>query len=175
MTRPVLHTERLVLHPPAARHLPVYLDWYAEDRGATGRYAGPLPPQAAWNELAKDIGHWELRGFGMWIVERRADGVLLGGTGLYLPEGWPSHELTWWLLPAARGTGIATEASRAVIAHAYDSLGWQAVETHMQDTNAPARRLAERLGGRVTRRQTFPDGIARDVFRLPHPDMEPAS
>ena len=37
----------------------------------------------------------------------------------------------------------------------------------MRDENRAARRLAERLGGKVVRRETFPDGVPRDVFRLP--------
>ena len=48
-------------------------------------------------------------------------------------------------------------------------IGWPVVETHMRDENTPARRLATRLGGTVTRRETFPDGVTRDVFALPRP------
>ena len=77
-------------------------------------------------------------------------------------------------MPEARGTGFATEASQAVIAWAYDTLGWQVVETHMRDDNLPARALAERLGGQKITRETFPDGVARDVFALPHPDRAAA-
>ncbi len=119
--------------------------------------------------LAADIGHWHLLGFGMWVIERRSDGAPIGGCGLYHPEGWPSHELTWWLLEDQRGAGYATEASRAAIVFGYDTLGWPSVETHMRDENLAARRLVERLGGEVVRRETFPDAVTRDVFRLPHP------
>ena len=98
----------------------------------------------------------------------------VGGAGLAHPADWPRHELTWWLMPGARGTGFATEASRAVLTWAYDTLGWPVVETHMRDENLPARRLAERLGGKRIARETFPDGVARDVFALPHPERQAA-
>ena len=52
------------------------------------------------------------------------------------------------------------------IAH-WDTLGWPRIETHMRDENLPARNLALRLGGILDRRDTFPDGVARDVFVLP--------
>ena len=71
------------------------------------------------------------------------------------------------MLPGARGAGLATEASRAAIAFAYDVLAWDLVETHMDDRNDAARRLALRLGGQVIARETFPDGRTRDVFALP--------
>lgn len=37
----------------------------------------------------------------------------------------------------------------------------------MDDGNEPARRLAERLDGRVIAREAFPDGVARNVYALP--------
>jgi hypothetical protein len=48
-------------------------------------------------------------------------------------------------------------------------LGWDQVETHMNDANTPARALVSRLGGVVIARHPFPDGLARDVFALPRP------
>lgn len=166
MTAPPLATARLTLRPPSAADFPLYRAFY-EDADGSAFYGGPLRADLAWRRLAQDVGHWALRGFGMWTLVRREDGAALGGCGLFHPEGWPSHELTWWLLPAHRGAGYAAEASRAVIAFGYRQLGWPTVETHMRDENLPARRLAERLGGVVDRRDLFPDGVERDVFRLP--------
>lgn len=167
MTLPELTTDRLTLCPPAARHFPAYRRFHATSQGPSARYGGPKTEREVWNLLAADIGHWHLRGFGMWVIERRADAEVMGGCGLYHPEGWPRHELTWWLLPEMRGQGLATEASAAVIDFGYRVLGWGSVETHMRDENLPARRLAERLGGELIGRETFPDGVTRDVFRLP--------
>lgn len=50
----------------------------------------------------------------------------------------------------------------------YDTLGWSLVETHMNDENEPARRLAEKLGGEVIARERFPDGLVRNVYALPN-------
>lgn len=171
MSAPSLRTERLSLDPPGSADFDLYRDFYADADGA-GNYGGPRRPDQAWRRLAEDVGRWALRGFGMWTLRRREDGEAVGGCGLFHPEGWPSHELTWWLQPRWRGAGYAAEASRAAIEFGYGALGWPSVETHMRDENAPARRLAERLGGEVVRRETFPDGVARDVFRLPRPDCE---
>ena len=133
-----------------------------------GSYRGGRSEAEVAARLERDISHWAVKGFGMWMLRMKGAPDVLGGAGLSHPDDWPSHELTWWLMPKARGTGIATEATRRIIDWAYDTLGWPVVETHMRDENAPARRLAERLGGKIIRRDRFPDGVARDVFALPN-------
>ena len=39
----------------------------------------------------------------------------------------------------------------------------------MNDENAAARALAEKLGGTVTARERFPDGLVRRIYSLPYP------
>ena len=165
---PVLETERLTLRAPEAGDMALYAAFYAQSSGA-GTYGGPRQAHEAFRQLAADLGHWHLKGHGKWILARRDGGEAIGGCGLIHPDGWPSHELTWWLMPAARGKGYATEASCAAIRFGYDTLGWDPVETHMRDGNTAAHGMAKRLGGTVTRRETFPDGVIRDVYALPHP------
>ncbi|MEM1164108.1 MAG: GNAT family N-acetyltransferase [Pseudomonadota bacterium] len=167
MMPPKLETERLRLVPPETAHLPHYLAYYAIPNDQKGSYRAPRPDAEVEALLARDIADWQRNGFGIWLLFRKDTGAFAGGTGLAHPADWPRHELTWWLMPAAQGTGFATEASRAVLTWAYDTLGWSVVETHMRDENLPARRLAERLGGEVIARETFPDGVTRDVFALP--------
>lgn len=166
-TAPLLETPRLRLRPLDGGCAAMYLRFYG-DAEASACYGGPLSEKAAWTRLAADIGVWQLQGFGVWAIERREDAALLGVCGFWQAPGWP-RELTWWLLPEARGTGFAQEASRAVLHCAYADWGWHAIETYMPDENHAARRLVERLGGRKTRRQRFPDGMERDTFLLPVP------
>ncbi|MFC2950349.1 GNAT family N-acetyltransferase [Marinicaulis aureus] len=166
MTIPTLQTARLTLRAPSKDDFSVYRDFYA-DKSASLAYGGPLPAHLAFRKLAADLGHWQLRDYGMWAVEEKTSGEMVGGAGLVWPEGWPRSELTWWIIPSARRNGYALEASRAVIAYAYKELQWAQVETHMNDDNEAARNLALKLGGRVIVREKFPDGYARDVYLLP--------
>lgn len=114
MPIPTLETERLVLRAPEAADYPVYRDFFA-DAEASHFYGGPLDADRAWRVLATDLGHWALRGFGRWSVVERATGLMVGGCGLWWPEGYPRSELTWWIIPAARRNGYALEASRAAV------------------------------------------------------------
>ena len=164
---PTLETDRLVLTPPDAACQALY-DAFYTDAQASRAYGGPLTPGGAWMRLASDVGGWHLQGFGVWIVRTRERGEAIGTCGFWQGRGWP-RELTWWLLPQARGAGFAQEASRAVVAHAYDGWGWPTVETYMADDNAAARALVKRLGGVGIGRRAFPDGAERDVFRIPPP------
>lgn len=162
---PTLTTARLVMRPPSADDFATYRDFYA-DSEASRFYGGPMDAAQAWRRLAQDIGHWALRGHGMWTAVERSSGKPAGGCGIVQPEGWPRHELSWWIVPPARRKGYAEEASRAAISWAREVLGWDQVETHMKDENVAARALAEKLGGTRIAREQFPDGIERNIYAM---------
>lgn len=163
---PALQTKRLRLRAPQDSDTAAYQEFYA-DAEASKFYGGPKSPVDAWNKLARDLGHWGLRGYGMWVIEERESGAVIGGCGLMWPNDWPRPELTWWIAAEARQKGFAKEASRAAIDFGYDVLKWDLVQTHMNDTNLAAKALVLSLGGEVFTRETFPDGLTRDVYKLP--------
>ena len=163
---PELTTERLLLRGPQASDFATYEAFYS-DAEASKFYDGPLSSGNAWRVLAMDLGHWQLRGFGRWSIVNRDNGEMVGSCGLWWPEGWPRSELTWWIMPEARRMGFASEASRSAIRFGYEDLGWDLVETHMDDDNLAARALVERLGGAPIIRELFPDGKERTVYSLP--------
>lgn len=168
MNIPTLETDRLLLLPPCEQAEDVYRRFYT-DADASRAYSGPLSAGAAWSRLASDLGSWHLQGFGVWLIQRKAEGDFVGTCGFWQGKAWP-RELTWWLLPEFRGAGIANEASIAAIAHAYRVFKWEAVETYMSDQNQLAQALVQRLGGQKVGRQTFPDGLERDLYRIPDSD-----
>ena len=58
----------------------------------------------------------------------------------------PAGELSYWLLPAARGRGLAYAAVRLMIESVAPALGLRSVVLDIEDGNLPSMRLAERLG-----------------------------
>jgi RimJ/RimL family protein N-acetyltransferase len=165
MTPPTLETKNLQLVALGSDCEDAYQAFYTNAQ-ASSAYDGPLSPGAAWSRLASDIGTWQLQGFGVWAIHVKATKQIVGVCGFWQGKGWP-RELTWWLLPSARGQGIALEASRAAVHHAYTSFGWSQVQTYMNDTNEPAKALVLRLGGQSTDRQLFPDGLERNIYLIP--------
>jgi RimJ/RimL family protein N-acetyltransferase len=58
----------------------------------------------------------------------------------------PAGELSYWLLPQARGRGLAYAAVRLMIDSVVPELGLRSVVLDIEEGNLPSVRLAERLG-----------------------------
>jgi RimJ/RimL family protein N-acetyltransferase len=84
---------------------------------------------------------------GVWAVERRADGLVLG-TVLLLTLPNAEHgevEIGWHLHPDSWGSGYATEAARAVLGHAFAAgLPEVLAVTHLD--NWPSQGVARKIG-----------------------------
>ncbi len=99
---PTLTTDRLTLRAPEQRDFDAFAAFYASDRAAF--IGGPLDRERAWRQLATEAGHWQLLGYGRWIVADRATDAAVGMVGLWNPEGGPEPEIGWDLFDGAEGT-----------------------------------------------------------------------
>ncbi len=145
-----LRTERLVLRMWRAEDFEQYAAITAD--AEVMRYLGegkPLSPGDAWRQMAFLVGHWHLRGYGMWAVEEAATGRLAGRIGFLNPEGWPGFELGWTLGREFWGRGYATEGARRALEFAFTEMGRDRVISLIRPANAPSVRVAERLGERL--------------------------
>jgi len=106
----------------------------------------PLNRAQAWNWMAMTLGHWELRGYGLWAVELRNSGTLIGRIGIHYPEGWPDMELAWMLRKPYWGKGYATEGAIASLNYAFTTMDFQKVISIIHPDNVRSIRLAERIG-----------------------------
>jgi RimJ/RimL family protein N-acetyltransferase len=146
---PEIDTERLRLCALDNRHFEAYAAMLGD--ADTTRFVGdgqPLDRMNAWRSMAMLLGHWALRGYGMWAVERRDSGEFIGRVGLHNPEGWPDIELGWMLVPDARHQGFATEAARAVLDFAFTRLAVPRAISLIRADNSASERVARRIGGR---------------------------
>jgi len=87
-------------------------------------------------------------GFGLYLVERRADGAALGICGLLRREWLDAPDLGFAFLPRYRVQGYAFEASRAVLRHGRQTQGLARVLAVTAPDNERAARLLGRLGFR---------------------------
>lgn len=145
-----LETDRLLLrHFTEADHAP-YAAMCADEE--VMRYIGTgvtLSAPDAWRSMAGILGHWALRGYGMFAIEVKATGVLAGRVGFIDPPGWPGFELGWLLGREHWGKGYAFEGARACLDHAFRELGRDRVISLIRHGNARSIRVAERLGERL--------------------------
>jgi RimJ/RimL family protein N-acetyltransferase len=163
---PVLTTERLVLRPPAAADVEPAIAFFTGDRAA--EFGPGLSRAEAWRLFAVVIGHWTLRGHGMWTVARRDDPAPLGLVGCLRMDNWPEDEIGWFLWDGAEGQGYATEAALAARACAYDRFGWSTAVSYIDAGNTRSIRVAERMGARPDPAAPHPNGDAPTVV-MRHP------
>jgi RimJ/RimL family protein N-acetyltransferase len=113
------------------------------------RYIGagnPLSREEAWRSMALILGHWQLRGYGLWAAEDKESGELLGRIGLNNPEGWPALEVGWLIERSRWGEGLAPEGATAAIQFAFNQLGVSHISSVIQPLNHASIRVAEKLG-----------------------------
>jgi RimJ/RimL family protein N-acetyltransferase len=143
---PELVTPRLRLRAPEVADFDAYARFATSERARF--IGGPMTREAAWLDFAQMVAGWLLHGHGVWSVERRDDGALLGFLPLVHEAGDPEPELGFLFLTEAEGRGYAREAAEAARGFAFDRLGWPSVVSYIDPGNARSISLAERLGAR---------------------------
>jgi RimJ/RimL family protein N-acetyltransferase len=87
---------------------------------------------------------------GGWVqfsVEARDTGSLVGDVGLSPDDDEPGViKIGYTMDPAFQGRGYATEAVKALIAYAFDTLGADLVRAYASAENLPSIRVAEKAG-----------------------------
>ena len=167
-----LETERLVLRMLRGEDFEEYAAMMAD--AEVMRFLGDgktLSRADAWWRLAMVLGHWQLRGYGMWAVEEKETGRLVGRVGFFNPEGWPGFELGWTLGREYWGRGYATEAARRALEFVFTEMGREHVISLIRPDNVASIKMAERLGERLEGRtelfgaEALVYGIGRDEWR----------
>ena len=141
----MIHTRRLILRRPAPRDWEAARAFSMSERSAG--LGGPHTLGKSWRTFASELGHWEIFGYGMWAVTLRGEDTAIGLVGPWTPPDWPETEIGWMILADdLEGTGIATEAAKAAITHAWDVLKWGTIVNYIAPGNTRSIRLAEKLG-----------------------------
>ncbi|BAY17009.1 GCN5-related N-acetyltransferase [Nostoc sp. HK-01] len=147
---PQLKTQRLILRGFCEADLDAYADMCAHPE--VMRYIGagqPLSREESWRNMAMIVGHWQLRGYGLWAVEESQTGEMIGRIGFWQPEGWPGFEIGWSLRWAYWGRGFATEAATVAINYAFTQLQRSHIISLIHPQNTASVRVAQKLGEKL--------------------------
>jgi RimJ/RimL family protein N-acetyltransferase len=144
---PVLETDRLVLRGfTEADTEPLFALMQDPD---VMRYIGDrrIPTrQEVWRGIAGYIGHWALRGYGLWAVDDRESGELVGRIGLLNPLEWPGTEIAYTIGKPWWGRGLATEGARAARDWGFAHLDADELISLIDPANTASIAVATRLG-----------------------------
>lgn len=151
---PILQTDRLELVAPDESHLDVYAAMYG-DPGLMAHIRGgqTFDRAGSWNKIALALGHFLLRGYGLWSVRERASGEIVGQAGLINPTGYLAMEIGWLIHRDYWGRGYASEAGQAALSYALEVVQAARVEAHIEPANLASLAVARKLGMAV-------DGLA---------------
>jgi ribosomal-protein-alanine N-acetyltransferase len=168
---PLVETPRLVLSAPTAADAEVVFRRYASDDDVTTYLGWPKHRTVADTErfLAFSAVQWEREGAGPYLIWARADGQLLGSTGLGLEPG--GQAITGYVLATdAWGKGYATEALTAMVEVATD-IGVRRLYGLCHPQHRASWRVLEKCGferdPNWNRQVAFPNiaaGITQDVL-----------
>jgi RimJ/RimL family protein N-acetyltransferase len=98
--------------------------------------------------LIEAIGHWELHGFGLWLLRNRSGDELVGRGGLQhtFVTGRDEVEVAWAIVPELWGRELATELALAAVDIAFGPLKLPELIAYTLPDNRASRRVMEKCG-----------------------------
>ncbi len=169
----VLETERLTLRWFDEADAPFVLGLLNDPAWiANISDSGVRTVDAAKTWIAEKLvtSYWQ-KGHGLWAMQRKSDGALVGMCGLLERDTLPEIDVGYALAPAFRREGYAREAVQATLRYGRDVLGRSRILAIVSPDNAPSIRVLVSVGmqpdgdpyvdeqGRATRRFAWNDGL----------------
>lgn len=148
---PTLMTPRLTLRALRAEDLDAFAAMQANPEVMRYLGAGGTRTRAeTWDGMARMLGQWALRGYGMFAVVENASGKWIGRVGVLHPYEWEGPELAYAIDQPWWGRGYATEAANIVQRWAFFSKNLPTLVSYVYPQNLASRRVLEHLGASRT-------------------------
>lgn len=158
----ITETERLVLREVVADDLDALARLFADPE--VMRFSFGLRSREQTREwIERSKRHYAEFGWGLWAVDTKADGTMIGYCGL-IPEDLgdvTEIEVGYRLRADYWGRGLATEAARATRDHAFDVLGLPRVVSIIEPANVASIRVAEKNGMLLEREMIWREKLVR--------------
>lgn len=161
-----LATERLVLRRLETADLDDLASILA-DPVMMQYYPAPFSRRKTREWIETNRARYRHDGFGLWAMESKETGELLGDCGLVyqMVDGVREVEVGWHVARSHWRRGLATEAAAVCRDFAFGELGLDRIISLIRPENVPSRRVAEKLGMDVDG-GTLRAGMAHLVYAL---------
>lgn len=158
---PTLETERLILSGPSPTDHADLCTMFCDPEVSKHIGGVPLTSEEVWARILRYVGHWQLFGFGTWVVRDKA-GAFVGEVGMFdyrreISTALHIPEVGWGLAHAQQGKGYATEAVQAMLAWGDRHFDRKPMSCIIDLGNVRSLRLAERCGFREVSRTNLKD------------------
>ncbi len=146
-----IETERLTLRRWRPGDAGALVAMHADPDVTAWLARGPMTVDEARATIARIEAHFDAYGFGVWAIERRSDGALIGLCGLSREVRGehpmaPCVEILWRQARASWGHGYLAEAAAAVLADGFGRIGLGEIFAWTAATNLRSQHVAQRLG-----------------------------
>jgi RimJ/RimL family protein N-acetyltransferase len=168
-----IDTERLTLRRPRLEDFEDSFAMWSNPEVVRYISGKPATREDGWARLLRYVGHWELLGFGFWVVREKATGRFVGevGMGYFQRDMQPplgdDKEAGWVLVPSAHGKGYATEAVRGALAWQEARFGPQRMVCIIAPGNTGSQGVASKCGFREFGRGSYKGEPTVMYERLP--------
>ncbi len=166
--KPIIETERLILRelcPEDAKDM-MRLHSHPEVQRYTGD--GILTTrEGILEKIAEKQADYGKYGYGRWATILKEGDRFVGWSGLaYLPE-FDEIDVGYRFLPEFWGKGLATEATRAILAYAFKELKLKRIVAIAMKENKASIRVMEKAGMQFDKYAPyFPDGEDLVWFKI---------
>ena len=168
-----LETERLILRILRTDDLQEIEKMHTDPEVmALSGAGGPLDKAQTFKHCCAALGHWLLKGYGLYVLENKTTGDFCGTVGLRDLPDYPCPELNWILPRSQWGHGYALEAAHAVKKQAFEELRFEELYHFIAPENQRSIRLAQKLGATPRKKITATvDGIEQvtDIMYVSRP------
>ncbi|MBV8600276.1 MAG: GNAT family N-acetyltransferase [Candidatus Eremiobacteraeota bacterium] len=166
---PILETPRLLVRGWTDDDVPPFVEMMG-DPCVMEFYEDVTPRDESLALAARVREALEHDGYGWFVVEVKG-GLPFAGTAVLKAVRFEAHftpamEVGWIFTPEAWHQGFATEAARALLDYAFETLAWDEVVAMTAAVNMPSRRVMERLGMTYDPKDDFDNPAVSKGHRL---------
>ena len=143
----ILETERCIIREIKVEDANALYEIYGGP-GITEHMEGLLPDPEEEKAFIRDYIDkiYAFYEFGMWIVEERETGQVIGRAGLNYRQGYEDPEMGYVIAAPFQKKGYATEVCQSILNYGRDELGFSQIRALVEPENTASIALCRKLG-----------------------------